>query len=423
MKTVLIVGAGAQGGPCASILARDADVETIILGDVNPALLKRVEAKINSPKITVMALNAGDPEAMRNAARGVDVIINLVLPVFNENIMRTALETGVHYVDTSFGEPEMMDLCARDNILGQIMQGRPLMLDEDFKKAGLTALVGCGGTPGLINVFVRYLSDKLTTVDSIRMKFGEGPRPSPDQVPGAWNPGWSPFRALWGFAVEPAVFTDGRYAIRPIFDAPEVHTFPEPIGSILISRHQHQEQITLPYFIGKGIRECEYKYPVDPQAATFVRMGFGNPDPITVKGTAVSPRDVLLQLTPAPGNAFLEEDAGAAAAPVVQNQIWTAEVSGTKDGQPLRYAVTAPYTFYWNRAEKQRIYNTFGATDIGVALPAVIGAKMCVAGEADPGVIAAECLDPGIFLQRIASSGAPLTFHETCTRAAGTVDD
>ena len=34
-KKVLIVGAGAQGAPCASILARDKDVSEIVLGDID----------------------------------------------------------------------------------------------------------------------------------------------------------------------------------------------------------------------------------------------------------------------------------------------------------------------------------------------------------------------------------------------------
>jgi len=35
MKKVLIVGAGAQGGPCASVLAGDEDVAEIRLGDID----------------------------------------------------------------------------------------------------------------------------------------------------------------------------------------------------------------------------------------------------------------------------------------------------------------------------------------------------------------------------------------------------
>jgi malate/lactate dehydrogenase len=38
MRNVLVVGAGAQGGPCASILTAQAGVEEIRLGDIDRAL-------------------------------------------------------------------------------------------------------------------------------------------------------------------------------------------------------------------------------------------------------------------------------------------------------------------------------------------------------------------------------------------------
>ena len=38
MKKVLVIGAGAQGGPCASILAGEESVKEIRLGDIDLAL-------------------------------------------------------------------------------------------------------------------------------------------------------------------------------------------------------------------------------------------------------------------------------------------------------------------------------------------------------------------------------------------------
>lgn len=35
MKKLLVIGAGGQGGPCASILARDEQISEIRLGDIN----------------------------------------------------------------------------------------------------------------------------------------------------------------------------------------------------------------------------------------------------------------------------------------------------------------------------------------------------------------------------------------------------
>ncbi|MCK4353856.1 MAG: saccharopine dehydrogenase NADP-binding domain-containing protein, partial [Dehalococcoidia bacterium] len=98
---VLIVGAGCQGAPCASILARDKDISEIVLGDVDIDLANKVKNKINSKKITVVKLDAGRIEDIEGAAKGVDVIINLVVPQFNANIMKAALRSGTQYVDAA----------------------------------------------------------------------------------------------------------------------------------------------------------------------------------------------------------------------------------------------------------------------------------------------------------------------------------
>jgi len=41
---------------------------------------------------------------------------------------------------------------------------------------------------------------------------------------------------------------------------------------------------------------------------------------------------------------------------------------------------------------------------------------MCMAGDAEKGVIGSECLDPIKFLEMMAQSGCPLKFTETCSK-------
>ena len=413
---VLIVGAGAQGGPCAAILAGDPDVSEVVLADIDIDLANKVKAKIKSDKIIPMRADAASAIDLKSAADGAAVIINLTLTEFDRNIMNVALEGKAHYVDTSFGEPVLLDILARDNILSQIIENRPLELDNEFRDAGLTALVGCGGSPGMVNVFARYLCDKLDHVQEIRIKCGARTlKESEDTVTG-WKPTWSPFRALWGYAVEPAVFENGKYRRLPLFAGYEEFEFLDPVGRVLISHHQHQEQITLPHFIGKGIRHCEFKYPVDVLAGAFVMMGFAKPETIDVKGVKVVPRDILLKLVPHPVNEFLTESEESAGLPLEAFEVMLIEVSGTKSGEDLTHTITCPFRFFWNAEERLEIYRKLGATGIDVALPAVVGAKMCVEGQAQRGVIAAECLDPILFLKNMAGAGVSVRFLERCSK-------
>ena len=134
------------------------------------------------------------------------------------------------------------------------------------------------------------------------------------------------------------------------------------------------------------------------------------------KGVKVVPRDVLLKLVPQPVNEFLTENEESAARPLEAFEVMIIEVRGTKSGEDLTYTITCPFRFFWNAAERLEIYRQLGATGVDVALPAVVGAKMCAEGEADRGVIAAECLDPVLFLKNMARAGVLVRFREECSK-------
>jgi saccharopine dehydrogenase-like NADP-dependent oxidoreductase len=50
-----------------------------------------------------------------------------------------------------------------------------------------------------------------------------------------------------------------------------------------------------------------------------------------------------------------------------------------------------------------------------VALPAVVGARMCVSGQAGHGVISPDSLDPQTFFAGMAERGVPFEFEEEIT--------
>ena len=94
-----------QGDPCASILARDKDVSEVVLGDIDMDLANKARNKIWNDKVSAVKLDAGKGEDIKNAGRGADVIINLILIQFNANVMQAAVESGAYYVDTATGDP------------------------------------------------------------------------------------------------------------------------------------------------------------------------------------------------------------------------------------------------------------------------------------------------------------------------------
>jgi saccharopine dehydrogenase-like NADP-dependent oxidoreductase len=400
MQKILVIGAGGQGGPCVSILARDEQVSEIRLGDINFELASKVAEKIGRSKVEPMELDAGKKEAVIKAAEGVDALINLTLIDFNDNILEAALATKAHYVDTACNYEYLM----------QMVENKPLKYSSEFKALGKTALIGCGATPGMSNVCIRYVCDQMDTVEKIYLRAGYAEIGDSQEVVRAWDPGWSPEIALADFAEPPMIFENGQYKKVPIFSRTENYQFPEPVGSLLIASHSHEEPYTLPYYIEKGLKEVDFKYPVDPMAGAFVKMGFADDREIDVNGVRVVPRDVLMKLAPRPANAFL----GETEANLVQSSdyAWIMEITvdGVKDGAACSYCLTD--LSLMDKDTKLRLFHKFGSSHIGVALPAVVGAKMCLADNTDTGVISSECLDPITFFKFMAQMGAPVSFDE-----------
>lgn len=403
----LVVGAGGQGAPCASILSRDPEVSRIVLADINEELLNKVSKKIRSGKLTTVRVDAGILEDLKNAAKGVDAVINLTHIRFNAKVMEAAVKSGAHYVDTALDY---------EGIWKQLVENKPLNYDKEFRKAGLTAVLGCGGSPGITNVLARYLCDKLDSVDSIRIVLGgKSLRESKDVVE-TWEPGWSPEIALSDYAHEVDIFRDGEFSKVPPFSGAEEYKFPGPVGPLLVSWHCHEEPVMLPRFIGKGVKYVDFRYPVDKIAGALIKLGFASYEPIEVKGVKVAPVDVLMRLVRRPVNEFLIEDEKKVKASSLYKFYMVIEVEGEKAGEKIQCKIIVG-DIEPNADEKLKMFRKFRTTMIWVAAPAIIGAKMSIEGDAEQGVIGSECLNPIKFLKKMAGMGTPVRFEETISKS------
>jgi saccharopine dehydrogenase (NAD+, L-lysine-forming) len=402
MKKVLIIGAGAQGGPCASILAGKSGVTEIRLGDINLDVAKRVAEKINSRVVQPLKLDAGNRDDVVDAAQGVDVIINLTLLKFNDTIMEGALASNVHYVDTA---------CTTTFLEGWAA-GKTPKYHHEFINSGKSALVGCGFSPGISNVLTRYICEQMDRVERIMIRVGRGNGKSSDDVVSEWKPTWSPEILLEDYSEPPMVLQDGNYTQIPIFCNPETFAFPEPIGDLLISSHMHEEPYLIPkIYIDKGLKEFDFKYPVDKLVGGFIKMGFAADEAIELNGLKVVPRDVLMKLVKRPGNKFLEENKST----IHQSDltgIINISVEGEQGGEKISHIVNYRFTDGPNKVRQAQLFRLYGTTMIHVALPAVIGAKMCVSGEVDKGVISPDSINPKIFFHGMAARGVPFEMDE-----------
>jgi len=202
-----LIGAGAQGGPCASILAGEESVEKILLGDIDLTLAQRVASKINSHKVEAFKLDASDEAQVIAAAEGVDVVINLTHLKFNDVILSASLAAKTHYVDTASNTP----------FLENWISGKDHKLQRGFKAIGKTALAGSGFAPGIANVLTRHACDQLERVEKIIIRVGRNSPSAAEEVVSAWQPTWSPEILLEDYSEEPMLLIDGEFVHVPIF--------------------------------------------------------------------------------------------------------------------------------------------------------------------------------------------------------------
>jgi len=282
-KTVIVMGAGAQGGTIAMRLNAETSVEKIICADYDLDAAKRYEKLLE--KAEAVKVDARHADEIVNASTGADLIVNGLPPDFNPAVMNAALVNGMHYQDMASGPVADIDF------VGAVK--RQLALDGEFKKAGLSALINTGSAPGLVNVIARNAVDKLDQVESIDIYIYDGIWTN-RFIP-FW---WSPETAFGDMAAEPISYENGEFIRVPPFNAPEMIDF-RGLGPRRMVDHEHEEPVTFGLFF-QGLKRANFKYggPACNLAESFYRMGLLGTEPVEVKGNKIVPLDLVCQLTP-----------------------------------------------------------------------------------------------------------------------------
>src|SRR6266699_2907555 len=219
---------------------------------------------LNSSKIAVRQIDVNDQDHLGKLLQGADVVLIAVDYAFNLPVLKACIQEKVHYADLG----------------GLFKLTRTLMdMNAAVEDAGITAIMGMGGTPGITNVLACAAVDKLDHVDSIKVQLG-----CSDSTPSAAQ-----------------VFQDGVWYPQQPLSGEEEMIFPLPVGRATAMYSLHSECATFPLsFRDKGIRHVSFKIAFPPDFIAklkfLVGLGFGSAEPISVQGAKVSPREVLAKL-------------------------------------------------------------------------------------------------------------------------------
>ena len=339
--------------------------------DVAVTAADRLPVAPSDPRVQGATVDARDEDAVARLLSGHDVCLNCVTYYFNVPVMRAALAARVPYAD-----------------LGGLYHGtlQQFALDEDFRRAGVPAVLGMGSTPGITNVMAGVLTRGLDTVASIDVRVGsiDSQQSGPLPVPYALD------TVLDEFALEPMVLRAGRAEPVPPMSGGEPIDFPPPIGKAEAFYTLHSEIAMFPRSF-PGLREATFKVAFDSDFTAkmrfLVRLGFASREELA---GGASPRDVLLAL------AARQSRVGGEPADC---DVLRVDVSGTKAGKQARRRgeMTVMPHPRWKIAA--------GALDTGVPL-SIVGQMLADGTISKAGVLCPETSVPSdLFFEELSRRG------------------
>ena len=373
MKAAITGGAGRQSLSAIYDFIETADVEKILLIDINEGALQKRKELVNSPKVETAVIDLKDHEALAKALEDYDVVINGSSHVFNMDVMEACLISKTNYTD--FG-----------GLFHWAVE--QMKRDEDFRKAGITGIVGSGSAPGIVNVLTKYATDRLDTVEDIlildaiinRSATGYGFVP-----PYALN------TIIEEFTMNNFEYKDGKHVELPPFSGKMTVDFPEPYGTLNLYNMIHSEVATMPIaYKDKGIKNVAFKLALptlfEERLRFLIENGLGSEEKIDVKGVKVAPRDFLLEV--------FETKPGTNTGTPDDMKLLRVIVKGTKDGRACTYEV-----------ETDLHHHPWGLSNghFSVGFPGAITAKMLARGDVkEKGFFTGEqVLDTNIYFREL----------------------
>ena len=277
MRITVLGGCGAVGSLAVTMLASTDVFSKIVIGDIDIEKAEKLASELDSEKVSAVKVDALNSDSITRAIKDSSVVLNCIGPFykFGPLVLKATIDSGVNYVDICD------DFDATEKLLA---------MDKDAKKAGISALIGMGSSPGIANVLVRFCADTiLDEVEAIDVYHAHGG----EEVEG---PAVVKHR-VHSMMIKVPMFLDGKFETVNLFDesgkALEEEVDFHEIGKYRVYAYPHPETITLPRYI-KGVKRVTNLGLVLPPAYAelikgTVRLGMTGEEPIGVKGQKVSP--------------------------------------------------------------------------------------------------------------------------------------
>jgi len=280
---ILVLGAGRMGLGAAFDLARQPDVDTVTVADVDISKAQDVARRINSPKVKARHLDVSfGEEGVAQEMRGHASAISCVNYWYNEMLARAAIAAGTNFCDLG-GNNAVVDA--------------ELALDNRARDAGINVIPDCGLAPGMVAVLVAHGAQRFSKLDEIHIRVGglpQNPKPPLD-----YQMVFSVEGLINEYIEQARVIRGGKIVEVESMTEIESLEFPSPFGTMEAFQTSGGTSTLPESFLGK-VQELDYKtiryVGHCAKFKTMIDLGLCKSEPIDVDGSAVKPRRLLGEL-------------------------------------------------------------------------------------------------------------------------------
>ena len=347
MNRFLVLGAGKMGLVLAKDLIESEPDFTVTLVDVDFNALTRAKEFIHSDRLETVQRDIEDKEQRDEVINGKDVVLCALLHRHSLPVLESAVRLGVHFVD----------------VVGEFTLER-LEFDEEAKNKAITALSGCGVSPGITNVCVGKGVDLLDETENALIYVGGNPVEA--KPPLKYRIVYAINSLLGLYERKALILKDGKLSKVAAMSAVEPIAFPPafPEMECFYTDGLNSLAHTMQGKITGELSEKTIRYKGHAaEIQTLKECGFFEREAIEVDRTKVIPRRVTESILDK--RIALGEERDVILLRVV--------VSGRKSGEPANHVFEMVDYF-----DEENNYTSMAKT---TAFPASIAAQMILNGE------------------------------------------
>ena len=170
MKILALGGSGGMGRMAVALLLESPTVSSITVASKDYERAKFLVDSIGSDKLKAIEIDVTQKNKLVELITSHDLVMNTIGPFykFATMILEATIEARKLYVDICDDWKPTLDL---------------LEMGEKAKKAGITAIVGMGSSPGVTNLMAMIACSKLDKVDDLITAWGYGTQEGVGKMP------------------------------------------------------------------------------------------------------------------------------------------------------------------------------------------------------------------------------------------------